>query len=117
MKNKSPKLYIDNRSKVYGETLTGNRIIRVNARMSKRRPFTKKSKIGYHGLADTIYHERYHLEHPKAHERTVRRITKKVMESMSSKSKKKVIRAYLKKAKPITKKVRNKFYKSEKSSK
>jgi hypothetical protein len=110
------KYFIDNKSKVYGETLTGSRLIRVNARMSKKRPFTKKAKVGIHGLADTIYHEKYHLKHPKAHERTVRKITKRVMAKMPTHRKRKIVLSFLKKAKPITKKIRKEFYKVETSA-
>lgn len=107
------KRYVDNKSKWYGEQVKN--IIRVNFKKSRNVPFTKESPTGVRGIADSIVHEEMHARHPNMHERTVRRDTKKKMKNVSIATAKKIVSDFKKKAKPISEKVRRKFY-SENSS-
>lgn len=75
---KKYKRSTDNKMRSYGETDLGKKTIRINK--SK-----KKNKSG--DIIDTIVHEAHHILHPKAHERTVQKATKKKLKSMTAKQK------------------------------
>lgn len=77
---KSYKRKVDNKMRSYGETDYKKKTVRINK--SK-----KKNKKG--DILDTIVHEKMHIKHPKMHERTIRKATKKAVKSMGRKAKQK----------------------------
>jgi hypothetical protein len=72
---KSYKRVVSNKMKDFGETNFQKRTIRINK--SK-----KKNSSG--DIIDTIVHEKEHILHPRKHEYTVRRDTKKKLKRMGS---------------------------------
>ncbi len=77
---KKYKRTTDNKMRSYGETDLEKKTIRINKNK-------KKNKRG--DIIDTIVHEKEHILHPKKHEKTVRKSTKKKLKGMSSKEKQK----------------------------
>lgn len=73
----------------YGETDLEKGEIRIN----KKRHFDKKYKMvnptgdPHKDLASTVNHELLHVKHPKAYERTIRKMEKKAAHHMSAKRK------------------------------
>lgn len=78
---KTYKRKVDNKMHSYGETDYNKKVVRINK--SKK----KNKKPG--DILDTIVHEKMHIQHPKMHERTVMKKTKKVIKSMPRKVKNK----------------------------
>lgn len=90
-----PKKYIrvvDNKMPYLGDTNTDARVIRVNKKLHHK-GWEKKHKGQ---LIDTIVHEELHAKHPKAHEKTIRKKTKKAVKKMSSVTKHKLYGFYAK---------------------
>ena len=87
------KRIVDNKLKgAYGETDLSTGTIRINKKRhkSKRAQRINKNKDGTEKMIDTMVHENLHLAHPKMHERTVRKETKRKLAKMTPKQKKKV---------------------------
>ena len=70
------RVYKDNRMKWFGDTDLDKKVIRLNIKRSK-----KSGKPGE--VLDTVQHELLHAKHPKAHEKTVRKMTKKAVKHLS----------------------------------
>jgi len=68
-KYKGYKVKVDNKMKNFGETDDEKKVVRINKKKSLK-------KGGVIELKDTIFHERYHVDHPGALERTTRKKTK-----------------------------------------
>ncbi len=68
----------------YAETDLEKGTITINRRKHKTDPLHKKR---YPEMADTKIHEFMHAEHPKMHEKTVRKLTRKKLKRMSKKQK------------------------------
>ena len=92
---------INNKKKgLYGETDFKKKLIEVNisrhkkakTQTYKQRGFAKKDAT----IINTLVHERMHAQHPKMHERTVRKKTRVLVNKMGDKAKQK-LRAKLKK--------------------
>ncbi len=90
------KWLTDNHQKYFATTDDKKRIVTINR---------KKNKASGKGeLADTILHEKQHIAHPMAKEKTIQGLTKKTMKKLSSKSKHKLYskvdtgKEYMKKA-------------------
>ena len=93
MSIKDYTIKVDNKLRgAYGETDTTKRVIRINKKMHKRKndSSVKKNPDGSVNLLDTIVHEKMHAEHPKMHEKTVRKETRNKIASMSPKAKKRI---------------------------
>lgn len=88
LKNKRKKLQFktDNKMKWYGENDHQGQI-KINKKLLKEHP-THKTK--YPEIASTIYHEILHSKHPKAHEKTVRKMETKGIKKMGKKQKAKL---------------------------
>lgn len=81
---------VDNKLKsAYGETNTETKTIRINKKAHKRMDLKRinRNPNGTESLVDTIVHEEMHANHPKMHERTVRKKAKKVVQRLSQKQK------------------------------
>jgi hypothetical protein len=63
-------------------------VVKKVIRINKKRHFKKES--GKEELLDTLAHEKMHAEHPKMHEKTVRKETPKVVARMSKSAKQKL---------------------------
>lgn len=78
---------------LYGETDYGKKVITINKKAHKKTThpsWVKKNPDGTANLLDTIVHERMHANHPKMHEKTVRKKTSIVINKMGPKQKKKL---------------------------
>ncbi len=78
------KRVTSNKMRYFGDIDDEKRVIRVNKRRSKSKDGKKKG-----GLIDTIVHEETHRLHPKMHEKTVIKATKRSVKRMSARQKKK----------------------------
>lgn len=93
MKPKGYKYKVDNKMRYMGDTDIDKKVIRVNKKMHKmkekgRTTMGRKLKRGE--LLDTIVHETLHAKHPKAHERTIQKMTKKKIPKMGKLAKSKL---------------------------
>lgn len=86
------KVKKDNKLRVFGETDLDKKVIRINKKKSrsvkpgkKVRMLNRKGKSGE--LLDTIKHELLHVDHPKAKEKTIRKMTERATKRMSKKEK------------------------------
>lgn len=84
----------------YGETNTATKTVKINKAYHKSKgnhgPAVKKNKNGSANILDTEVHELMHKNHPKMHERTVRKKTPKKIKRMSKKAKEKVYEKFKK---------------------
>jgi hypothetical protein len=80
------KRKVDNKMRYYGDTDLEKKEIRVNK--SKK----KNKKSG--DILNTIVHEEMHADHPRMHERTIRRLTKAKIERMTPDRKQKYYALY-----------------------
>lgn len=92
--SKKYKYSVDNGMRYFGETDTDRKTVKINKRMSKSTTLTGAKRKNspdrrYPGVLDTIVHERYHAEHPKATEKTTYRKTKQMVKRMGRKAKQK----------------------------
>ena len=79
----------------YGETDTDKKVIRVNKeRHHKNVERYNKNEDGSESLIDTIVHEEDHAKHPRKHEKTVYKDTKKKVDKMSNKEKQRLYKLY-----------------------
>lgn len=88
------KKVIDNKMRgAYGETDFDKKLIRINKKRHAKGKVhdkrTKKNKNGSASMIDTIVHEEMHMKHPKMHEKTVRKLTPKVVKRMPASVKQK----------------------------
>ncbi len=67
-KKKKAKIVVNNHMRAFGQTDTKTKVVEINK---------KKHKGDKRELADTIKHELLHVKHPKMHEKTVYKKTKK----------------------------------------
>lgn len=77
---------------LFGDANYDTRVIRVNPKMhsaEKKRAKTKTQRKNAR-VIDTLVHETMHMNHPKMHERTVRKLTKKRVAKMSKTAKKRL---------------------------
>jgi len=89
---KGYKHVIDDKMKWLGDTDTTNKVIRINKKLHHK-GWEKKHKGE---LIDTIEHEELHAKHPKAHEKTVRKMTKKAVKHLSKVTKHRLYGYYAK---------------------
>lgn len=81
--NKHKKAFkVDNKMRSMGEYNEGTGKIRINKKMAK--------KAGRGQVLDTIYHESYHVKHPKATEKQTYKATKRIVKKLSPKAKAKL---------------------------
>ncbi len=72
-------------------TDTNKKTIQINKTLSKKRLVSgAKNKHNYPGVADTIFHELYHVKHPKATEKTTYKKTRQAIKKMGRKAKQKL---------------------------
>lgn len=84
------KIKVDNGMRgIFGETDEGNRTIRINKKLHAQKSggHLIKNPNGTEKLIGTLVHEVTHAKHPKMHERTVRKLSKKRLKKMSTKTK------------------------------
>lgn len=74
-KYKGFKVKVDNNMRDFGETDLEKKTIRINRKKSLK-------KGGHKELKDTLIHEKLHAKHPKMHEKTVRRKTKRKLKKL-----------------------------------
>lgn len=92
-KSRKYKLSIDNGMRgIFGETDDAKRTIKINKKLHavKSGGHLIKNKNGTEKLIGTITHELMHAQHPNMHERTVRKLSKKRLKTMSPKRKAKL---------------------------
>lgn len=88
---KKPKGYtlkVDNKMRDFGETDTAKKVIRINKKLHKKAAEYNVPKQD-RPLINTIVHEKLHALHPKAHEKTVRKLARSMVAHMSPKQKQK----------------------------
>ncbi len=106
------KRVVDNRIRNYGDSHLGTGIIRINKKRIKKTPHYKrpvnKHAHKYPELLDTIVHEKYHLAHPRAKEKTVWKKARQKVKTMPKAEKRKLYRQFAKR--PITKSKRKQIY-------
>jgi hypothetical protein len=83
---KSYKRVVDNKMRWHGDIDFDKKIIRVNLSNKKNKKPGEK--------LDTLLHEMDHADHPKKHEKTVRRDVKRKIDRMSRSQKQKVYSAF-----------------------
>lgn len=93
-KSVAPRVVVDNKLRgAYGESDFDTGVIRVN----KKRHFQKgyqrinPTKDGHENLASTVQHELLHFKHPKAHEKTIRKMEKQTIARMPAKRKRQLL--------------------------
>lgn len=78
--------------KYLGDTDTQSKIIKINKKLHHKlgveKTMGRKKKKGE--LLDSLVHEALHAKHPKAHEKTIRKMTPKVIVKMGKLQKHKV---------------------------
>jgi predicted SprT family Zn-dependent metalloprotease len=84
-KYKDYKVVKDNKMRWQGDTDLDKKIIRINPKKSKK-------KSGKGGVIDTIVHELYHADHPKATEKKTYKETPKKVKKLTPKQKKRLYR-------------------------
>jgi acetyl-CoA carboxylase alpha subunit len=84
------KRVVDNKMRWHGDIDEKKKIIRVNKSKKKNE---RKGEI-----IDTILHEEDHRIHPKAYEKTIRKIVKRQLNRIGSKGKKKLYSKYQKRS-------------------
>jgi hypothetical protein len=86
----------DNKLRAFGETDDGKKVVKINKRINRKATLKKnkivkrKKKDKYPNLADTIYHEKFHVDHPKATEKQTYKKTREAIKRMSKKEKKRL---------------------------
>lgn len=87
---KGYKIKVDNKMRgAYGDMNESKKLIRIH----KKRHKTKKN------LANTIVHEKMHVDHPKMWEKTVRKKTSKIIGKASKKAIERINQITMKKTK------------------
>lgn len=93
-KSVAPRIVVDNKLRgAYGESDLDKGTIRIN----KKRHFQKGYKRvnptpdGHENLASTVQHELLHFRHPKAHEKTIRKMEKSTVRRMSPRRKRQLL--------------------------
>lgn len=87
------KYAVDNKLGSFGETDLEKGTVKINKKLHAK---AKKNPARYGlskedtSLLNTIAHEKMHTEHPKMHERTVRKNTRVALRKMAPKQKKKL---------------------------
>lgn len=76
---KGYKHIVNNKLKYFGMTDLKKKVITVNKKKSK--------KAGNGEVLDTIVHEHTHARHPKMSEKTVQKVTRTLLPSLSKKQK------------------------------
>lgn len=74
---------------IFGETDDAKRTISINKKLHKVKSggHLQKNADGTESLIGTIDHELIHAAHPKMHEKTVRKVAKKQVKRLSTKTK------------------------------
>jgi len=88
------KIVVDNKLKgAYAESDLDTGVIRVNKKRHYEKGFQRinPTKDGHENLTSTIYHERLHFKHPRASERSIRKMEKSGMKTLSNRSKRKLL--------------------------
>ena len=91
---KIKKIVVDNKLKgAYAESDLDTGVIRVNKKRHYEKGFQRinPTKDGHENLTSTIYHERLHFKHPRASERSIRKMEKSGMKTLSKQSKRKLL--------------------------
>lgn len=74
----------------YGFTDYNKKIITINKEIHKKKKSGTSIPKKDQTLINTIVHEELHKNHPKMHEKTVMKVTKKKVKSMGEKAKKRL---------------------------
>lgn len=86
----------------YGETNFAKKTITINKRASKKDPLYKrpvnKGAKKYPDVLATAVHEEYHRTHPKATEKTTRKMERKIVKVMTPKQKQRIYGRFQKKS-------------------
>lgn len=92
------KHVVAKKSGLYGETDFKKKTVTVNKQYHKSKgdhaDGIKKNKDGSANLLDTMVHEEMHKDHPKMHEKTVRKRTARKVKRLSRQSKNKFYNKY-----------------------
>ena len=83
MKYKGYNFSKDDKMRSYGEVDGGKKIVRINVKKSK-----KKGKKGE--VLNSILHEKFHIDHPKATEKTTYKKVKEQMAKLTKQHKKRI---------------------------
>lgn len=82
------KFVVDNKMRgAVGEADTETGRIRINKKAHKNKRIMKGFPEKDRTLINTLVHEKMHVDHPKMHEKTVRKNTRSKVERMSRKQK------------------------------
>ena len=79
-KYKGYKVKVDNKMKSFGETDDEKKEVKINKKKSLKAGGKKE-------LIDTLYHEKYHVQHPKALEKTTYKKTAKYISKIKKHAK------------------------------
>lgn len=85
---------VDNKLRgAYAESDLDTGLVRVNKKRHFQKGFKRvnPAKDGHEDLASTVQHELLHFKHPKAHEKTIRKMEKSTMKRMSPRRKKQLL--------------------------
>ena len=90
---KKVSIKVDNKLDAYGETDLNTNKIRINKKRHSQKGYKRinPTKNGNENLVSTIQHELLHVKHPKAHEKTIRKMEKSSVRKMSPKRKKQLL--------------------------
>lgn len=77
----------------YAESDLDKGTIRVNVKRHKQKGYKRinPNKNGDENLGSTMYHEKLHFAHPKAHEKTIRKMEKSGYKKLSPKRKRQLL--------------------------
>lgn len=96
-KSKRWQRMVDNKlPDTFGETDTQNHTIKINKNLHKQKSggHLMRNRDGTEKLIGTIVHEELHAAHPKAHEKTIRKATKRKVQVINRKTKQKLYSRY-----------------------
>lgn len=89
-KSKKWKYKTDNKMRAFGEADFDKKIIRINKKVSKKAAKSKKKIYSFPKKESTVInslvHETMHKDHPKMHEKTVRRKSAILVKRLSKKA-------------------------------
>ena len=100
---KEYKKVVDNKMRYWGDCNFQKKVIRVNRKKSRKdplrvRPINKHARR-YPDVLDTMVHEENHANHPKMHEKNIRKKTLRDIKKMTRKQKQKIYSRYKNKIK------------------
>ncbi len=81
------KVKVKNKVKYYGDVDYDKKIIVINKKLHKNKAPRYGIPIKDQTIINTLVHEKMHIDHPKMHEKNVRKNTRKKLEQMSTREK------------------------------